>query len=824
MASISRLLLFVMLLGLGLSSTVYAETIEGLDLEGECAKLVESTILSDGLTGKGDEELEVLSMRKSIFDLLAKDPKKNLVVQNPFMIMNAAQRVSVLLRSGGTDTVRIPGLPQEITVFNLVSDGANKKRIIGQETSIETIANNIDAQANGDRSAASVPLQVGSHGSGKSELIQVLRDAFAQATKSKNSPHALWTFEWKNMKSIPEVVELNPRFEDYDGTIKAVLDDSPVLLLPKEIRDSVIAKGNDAVLKMTGGTQEAMPYLELNPQDEGIRRALLMHYRNKLDRDLTSEEIVTILNHHTNLRRVIWDETSGALPKIDAQGDDVDLAGIFLASNPVMRVTHGPSHLFSWEPSKILKGHGNVVFLDEVLRNPTELLRIFLGVFQDRNVSLNGSPSFPLDCVFITATNASSLQKILQDPDNHALIDRFLAVEMPWTTNPNQIQQILLHNYSGKLKMQKLPGIQTGEEELGEITNANMAEIFPRNADPANTGTDYRYKVILPMGDKEVKFAPHALRLMSYIIAATRMNTDQAKAREVMPTSKLVVSQIFRDPISRIRFEEGKLTDIPAGEVEDLRRIAKLLDEGSEGVASRDAGRWLGAVVAEARRPENHNTISPDLVFKVFMDILGKRIKVPDNKTRLHWMQLAQTVATQLIVPQIDQDVALAMAADQAVIKAAYYDMFDEMSAIYRDPRAATYKSRATNEEKTIDRERLAAVSQIFERAQGRRLDIAQIAMYTTATYNPAKGASEVLHEGLLGAITAYYAKLTSRLVSVADMAKFAQTGEGDQEVRSQYDTVIRNMKKLGYDQASAEAAMRFKGRIEALDAQVQQR
>jgi hypothetical protein len=150
--------------------------------------------------------------------------------------------------------------------------------------------------------------------------------------------------------------------------------------------------------------------------------------------------------------------------------------------------------------------------------------------------------------------------------------------------------------------------------------------------------------------------------------------------------------------------------------------------------------------------------------------------------------------------------------------------MFDEMSAIYRDPRAATYKSRATNEEKTIDRERLAAVSQIFERAQGRRLDIAQIAMYTTATYNPAKGASEVLHEGLLGAITAYYAKLTSRLVSVADMAKFAQTGEGDQEVRSQYDTVIRNMKKLGYDQASAEAAMRFKGRIEALDAQVQQR
>jgi predicted Ser/Thr protein kinase len=812
-----------MLLGLGLSSTVYAETIEGLDVEGECAKLVANTILSDGLTGKGDEELEVLTMRKSILDLLAKDPEKNLVVQNPFMIMNSAQRVSVLLRSGGTDTVRIPGLPQEITVFNVVSDGANNKRIIGQETSIETIASNIDAQANGDRSAASVPLQVGSHGSGKSELIQVLREAFTRATKSKNSPHALWTFEWKNMKSIPEVVELNPRFEDYNGTIKAVQDDSPVLLLPKEIRDSVIAKGNDAVLKMTGGTQEAMPYLDLNPQDEGIRRALLMHYRNKFNRDLTSEEIVTILNHHTNLRRVIWDEASGALPVIDAQGDDVDLAGIFLASNPVMRVTHGPSHLFSWEPSKILKGHGNVVFLDEVLRNPTELLRIFLRIFQERKVSLNGSPDFPLDCVFITATNASSLQKILQDPDNHALIDRFLPVEMPWTTNPNQIQQILLHNYSGKLKMQKLPGIQTGEEELGEIKKANMAEIFPRNADPANTGTDYRYKVILPMGDKEVKFAPHALRLMSYIVAATRMNTDQAKAREVMPTSKLVVSQIFRDPISRIRFEEGKLTDIPAGEVEDLRRIAKLLDEGSEGVASRDAGRWLGAVVAEARRPENHNTISPDLVFKVFMDILGKRIKVPDNKTRLYWMQLAQTVATQLIVPQIDQDVALAMAADQAVIKAAYYDMFDEMSAIYRDPRAATYKSRATNEEKTIDRERLAAVSQIFERAQGRRLDIAQIAMYTTATFNPAKGASEVLHEGLLGAITAYYAKLTSRLVSVADMAKFAQTGEGDQEVRSQFDTVIKNMKKLGYDQASAIAALRFKGRIEALVAQVQQ-
>src|SRR5262249_34834279 len=153
------------------------------------------------------------------------------------------------------------------------------------------------------------------------------------------------------------------------------------------------------------------------------------------------------------------------------------------------------------------------------------------------------------------------------------------------------------------------------------------------------------------------------------IMAASRMITDVSKAREVMPTSKLIVSQVFRDPITRIRFEEGRLTDLPAGEIEDLRRIAKLLDEGSSGIASRDGGRWLGAVVAEARRPENHNIISPDLVFRVFMDILGKRIKTPDNKTRLHWLQLAQDVATLLIVPMIDQDVALAMAADQATIK-----------------------------------------------------------------------------------------------------------------------------------------------------------
>lgn len=822
MASISRLLLFVMLFGLGISPTVFAEDIAGL--AAECEALVANSILGDGSAGKSDEDLEVLAVRKSILDLLAKDPAKNLAVQNPFMLMNAAQRVSVLLRLGGTDKVRIPGFPQEITVFNVVSNGANNKRIVGQAGSIEVVGNNVDAQAMGDRSAASVPLLVGAHGSGKSEMIQVLREAFALATKTMNSPHALWTFEWIGMKDIPEVVELNPRFDGYNGAIKAVLDDSPVLLLPKELQNSVIAKGNAAVLKMTEGRQDAMPYTELNAQDEGIKRALLMHYRTKLGRELTSEEWVALIARHTRLRRVVWDESSGTLPVIDAQGDDVDTAGIFLAPNPVMRVTHGPAHLFAWEPSKMLKGHGNVVFLDEVLRNPVELQRLFLRTFQERKVSINGSPDFPLDTVFITATNASSLQKVLADPDNHALVDRFLPIEMPWTTNPNEIQQILLHNYAKSLKQQKLPGIQTGEEELGPVEKAKIDEIFPRNASPANTGTDYRYKMILPIGDREVKFAPHALRLMSYIISATRMITDVAKAKEVMPTSKLIVSQIFRDPIARIRFEEGKITDVPNGEIEDLRRLAKLLDEGSEGIASRDAGRWLGQVVAEAQRPENHNTISPDLVFKVFNELLGKRIKTPDNKTRLYWMQLAQSVSTQLIVPQIDQDVALAMAADQAVIKAAYNDMFDEMSALYRDPRATTYKSRATNEEKTIDRERLAIVSQIFQRSQGRQLDVAQIAMYTAQMSPVGGGAGDVMHEGLLGAITAYYAKLTSRLVSVADMAKFAQTGEGDQEVRSQFDTVIRNLKKLGYDQHSAVAALRFKGRIEALIAQVQQR
>ena len=829
--SFPRILLSTLFLVNGaMQSTAFAtpkkpEADQPFNLAEACGEMLNNTILGTSADGeaRSEEALAVLAQRKPFSDLLTSDPNKNLVVQAPFMIMNAAQRVSVLGRSAGVESIRIPGLPNDIVVFNTVSEGVNGQRIIGQVSSIEAILDNVDAQAMGDRSAASVPLSIGSHGSGKSATIEVLRETFQAKTTELNTPYAIWSFEWINMDLIPDVVRLQPRVIENNGTLSAALDDSPILLLPKEIRDQVINLANDAVLDLTKGRQDAMPFLKLNPQDQSIRDTLLLHYRNVEKRDLTSNEIVTILNRHVRLKRVIWDDTSGALPVIDAQGDDPDVAGIFLTPNPVMRVTKGAANIFAWEPGKILKGHGNVVFLDEVLRNPKDLLRLFLRIFQERKVSNGGSPDFPLDTVFLAATNTSSLNELLADPNMHALVDRFLMVEMPWTTKPNEIAQVLLHNYSKHLKMQKLPGLENATEEIGPIEPAKMSEVYPRNASPANSGPDYRYKLLIPLGDREIKFSPHAIRLMSYIIAATRMNTDQAKAKEVMPFSKIVNSGIFRDPIARIRFEEGKLPDVTNGEIEDLRKLARLLDEGSEGIASRDAGRWLNRVVQEAQRSENRNTVTPDLVFKVFQEMLGKRIKTPDNKSRLKWQGLALTVATHLVVPYIEQDVTMAMAADQASIKTAYYDVIDELSAQYRDRQATTYKSRITTEEKPIDLERQAMVHQIFLRQTGRALDAAQIAMYHEQMRSPNGNSvqGDSLHPGLMSAIAAYYAKLTGRLVSVTDLAKHAQTGEGDTEIRSQFSAVLRNMARMGYDTQSAQAALRFIGRMDALTAQV---
>lgn len=796
----------------------------------DCENLLKDTFLAEDIhqesLGQIEEELAVRAERRPLTDLLLSDNSKNLVLQAPFMVMNAAQRVGVLVRSAGVDTVQISGMPHNIVVYNIISQGINGQRVIGQEASIEAMINTVDAQAMGDRSAASIPLQVGTHGSGKSATIQVLREAFYLGTRSKNSPYAVWSYEWTGLDKISRVVQRNPRVSETNGVLPAAQNDSPVLLLPNDLRDQLVERAHPVVLEMTKGRQKAMPFLELNPQDKEIRAQLLLHYRALAGRDLTSREVVQVLAKHVQLRRVVWDDSSGALPVIDAQGDDADIAGIFLTPNPIMRVTRGAADTFSWEPGKMMGGHGNAVFEDEILRNGVDFLKLKLRVFQERKVQVGGSPDFPLDTVFLAASNTSSLNKLLEDPDMHALVDRFQLLEMPWPTNPSQIAQVLLHNYSKHLSMIRLPGMESGAEEFGPIEKVDMAKLYPRNAvASANaSGPDYRYKLILPHGSREVKFAPHSLRLMSYIVAATRMITDANRAKEAMPFSKVVVSQIFRSPIARIRFEEGLMPDVTNGEIEDLRKISRLLDEGASGVSSRDAGRWLSQVVAEAQRDENRNTVTPDLVFKVFSDMLGKKIKTPDNKTRLEWQSLANSVSTQLIVPLIDQDVNLAMATDQASIRAAYYDIFDELTAQYRDPEAKMYRSRATNEEKSIDFERLQIVKRLFLQSQGRSLDTAQIAMYHESMRTSHSSENDVMHTGLLTAISSYYANLTSRLVSVSDLARFAENGEGNQEVRSQFNTIVKNMARIGYDEASAIAALRFKGRLQALRDQVPNR
>lgn len=67
---------------------------------------------------------------------------------------------------------------------------------------------------------------------------------------------------------------------------------------------------------------------------------------------------------------------------------------------------------------------GGVHFSDEIFKNKTDLVKIYIGVVQDRNIILNGL-IWPIDCLIIATSNNNEYNKFVSQKEEAPIIDRF---------------------------------------------------------------------------------------------------------------------------------------------------------------------------------------------------------------------------------------------------------------------------------------------------------------------------------------------------------------------------------------------------------------
>lgn len=783
----------------------------------ECEKALSFVIEGTSLATLGtkadlQETSSIILETRPFSDLFDANPEKNLFKQAPQLLMSAPQRMLSMVLQPGVEKRKIGYLGgRPIPYYPFFSSGtaATKgARVVGQIQSIADMMSALFTQARGDRSGAKIPLFWGPHGTGKSEIIDVFKSG-AVNLSTNNPEYFYYSFSFKN---LTEIEELKLLVQGRDKLlIHAPLDDSPLTLLPETVQQEILAQNSEAVKEKLKGIDPS-PILKPDPMSEKIVRLLYQHYGRLLGRPLTVKEQLGVLAKHTELRRVVLGATSGSMPIIDVQGQDIDTNSLFMSPNPVVRALsqEGPSDIFSWFLNgKVFKGHGSAILFDEYFRNPGEFRDMLLRAFQSRVMSIGGAPDVSFDSFIIAATNTANLVDISSDAKGKAAVDRMKKIPMRWSVIPNEIVRTLIYMNRSSLYVQDLKPAE-GTDPQWVLANNDLDKIVPI-AESLSVGgvqsTDYRYRVQYGIGSNAIAISPLTLKYIAWVVASTRFETNQAKAVSKIngELQRILGSQIFRDETTRLKVFEGE-QHIKPSELQDLNRAASILEEGDNGISARDAGLWLNEIINEARG--RHNTATPELAVQVLNRMLdNKQIESGTDKEREKWRGLARTVAARILVPKLEGDVSKALSSQQRTVGAAYWEVLDMLIELDRDPSAKIYTSRRSgNAEKTIDSDLLKFVMTWFQEKDGIPLLTSTIAMFHTRTAGTPE--AEVPHPDLLAAITAYYAQVATRAVNIAELAEVAATGDGSTEAKDMLASVLSNLHDLGYNEIAARQAL----------------
>ena len=752
---------------------------------------------------KADRDSEIRMETHNLLELIIADKDKNLAYQNIAIMMNSAQRVFALMEDMGYDEVSLYGTDGKIKVPRALSTASelNDFRMIsGHELALTNIRFQILRAISNDSNVITVD---GPHGTGKSEILAALGALLKNSTRD-NPDYKFYTWEWTGLDQIDGLQDELPRINgkpvselelDAPENVMALLPDSYVDWL-KDFTDEKVRAKTESGPK---------PFTELMPMSKRIREAIIEHYTVD-GKAPTDEEIMKHLAKHVVVKRATLGEGKN-LANLDAQGRDWKPGELFMKENPIVSMNLGQGHPNSWELGIIPRAANSILFLDEFLRNQETLQDKFLTLFQERKISQGGAPTIPLDMLIFVATNTANVQDVLSDPKGDARIDRLMKFLFGYTTEPQLIMQTMSLLKRGEMYVADLNDEdQSLTRIIPEKKNQEslITKIWPRAEIGEEVAKHHgEYTFYIGDGPNKIAISPHVIEFMSYVIAATRMKTDQEEARKIWNTS-VIDDDIFKDPVQRIRFFNGEKPEVNEARAADLARITRLMGEGHDGIVTREANRWMNYALARAGQPGKDNTLTLQIAMDSFKDLIADRDKFSEEQ-RLQYGLLADKVHQQLIVPAIEQDIhSVISQAGEGRLQELYEEFIYSELALTDDPTESVRVKLRNGDEKPVDKRFLELVEGAYQKATGKPWSIDFIRRFEEMGGTLDRSKPLDIHKDIMEAVEAVYAHTTT--TNLTFMESYLANKDDD---ATEYQTFERLMsQQYGYNLTGLEAAI----------------
>jgi serine protein kinase len=332
---------------------------------------------------------------------------------------NAFQSVSRMILESKIEKVVVNG--KTTYDFSIFREGS--KHVIGMYDEINSFVSYVKDAAEGGSSKEMAFVLVGEPGNGKTFLVEFLANKYRAFLS--NSKNRKYTFKYLNLDKVGDYGKIK--------TIESQTYEDPMILAMSLFENP--DENREYLAKQIGFSDNEIDTLYENYRPLGACSSYILNdIRNFTDGDI-AEMLKFIEITPVPLTESLGTVTGKYPAKDKITSSSVDLLG----EESIQRLLHitdtNNPYRFDLRRGALARvAGGGIHFSDEIYKNKKDLVQVYLGVIQNRNIEIDGY-KWPIDTLIVATSNNSEFHRFLSEKEEAPIVDRCRICYVSHNTN-----------------------------------------------------------------------------------------------------------------------------------------------------------------------------------------------------------------------------------------------------------------------------------------------------------------------------------------------------------------------------------------------------
>ena len=482
---------------------------------------------------------------------------------------NAFQGVSRMILESDIEKITVKG--KTTYTFQIFNTGA--KHIIGMYDEINSFVSFVkDAAENGSSKEMAFVL-VGEPGNGKTFFVDYLCSKYRQfLSKDKNRKY---TFRFNNLDQLNGYGKI--------ASVESQTFEDPMILAMNIFDD--LQESKNYLAEKIGFTDQEIEVLYENYRPLGACSGYIWNSIRNYAGGNTEKMLDLIDITQVPLTESLGTVTGKYPAKDKITSSAVDLHG----EESIQRLLHitdtNNPYRFDLRRGALARvAGGGIHFSDEIFKNKKDLVQVYLGVIQNRNIEIDGF-KWPIDTLIIATSNNSEFNRFLAEKEEAPIVDRCricyvshntdyklqedltsyaIGSDTKTTLNKESLHKDPNLNYSASVAVvlsrlpnsEKLTAIETMKLAAGEVAGEKSIKTLSEVIDTLNHDPDITKR----FGQKGLG-QRNLGRAVQLLIESSETNEGRCMfAYDIFKTLERVILDYVTDANDRVKFLEDLKT------------------------------------------------------------------------------------------------------------------------------------------------------------------------------------------------------------------------------------------------------------------------